>query len=185
MSKQDSNKCDICGEDALIHISDGKGGHEANYCQTCHNRLMAEEMGIEVPEDVPEELIITDFKDQVHRFKIEYMIWGHMQRLEAYEDYSLGYRCAVGAEFDVSFPELWDMMMKKLERKMNTEYIDEKGHWTYNKIVGDVVWDSEADDKRIIINGKAYTWYELYREVEASEGWQIKIEFADSTEDLD
>ena len=185
MGKQDIDKCDICGKDAIINICDGKGGHEAHYCQTCHNRLMAEEMGIDVPEDVPEELIILDSRDQVHRFKIEYMNWGHMQRLEAFEDYSTGYRCAVGAEFDVCFPELWEMMMKKLERKMNIEYIDENGHWTYGKIVGDIVWDSEADDKRIIVNGKAYTWHDFYREIEASEGWQIKIEFADSTDDLE
>jgi len=185
VSKADSNKCDICGKDARIHVGDGESGVYTHYCQTCHNTIMAMDIGIDLAEDVPEELIITDSKNRVHRFNVDYMIWGHMQRLEVYEDYSTGYRCAVGAEFDVGFPELWERMMKKLDRKMSTEYIDEKKNWTTEKIVGDIGWDSESDELRIVINGEPFTWHELYREVQAREGWQVKIEFADSTDDLE
>jgi hypothetical protein len=179
------SKCDICGEDSIIRLGGGKRDDVINYCQTCFNSMMADSIGIDAPENVPEELMIMDAEGKPHRFKIEYIIWRHMQRLEAYEDYSSGYRCAVGAEFDVSFPELWDRMMKKLERKLNTKYIDDNGHWTYRKIIGDVESASGFNEVNIVVDGKPYKWEELYREAQASEGWQIKIEFADLTEDLE
>ena len=187
MSNNDSNKCDICGKDPIISMSDGKGGITAKYCQTCFNKMMAERIGIDAPENVPEELVTVDIENNVHRFKIEYMIWGHIQILKAYEDFSPGYKCEVGAEFDIEFPELWEMMIAKLDRKMNMVYFDDDGRWNYNKIIGDIVWDREREtgDMNIIINGKPYTWDELYREVKTYEGWQIKIEFADPTENLE
>ena len=179
------SKCDLCGKDAKIHFGDGKGNTVERYCQTCGNRIMALNIGIEAAEDVPEELFIVDSDGKAHRFKIEYLILGYFQRLEAYEDCGTGYSCAVGAEFDITFPELWERMMKKLEKKLNTKYIDEEGWPINNKIVGDIVWDSETDEKVVVIDGKPYTWEEVYRWVKAHEGWQIKIEFADSTDDME
>jgi hypothetical protein len=185
MTKHDSNKCDICGEfEALILMRDDKSGTDTNYCQTCFNEMMFAGMGLEAPENVPEELMLVDQAGRVHRFRIEYLNWGNMQRLEAFEGREAGYRCAVGAEFDVSFPELWDRLLVKLEKKLNTLYINEEGIWLSDRIVGDVEWSSQ-DGLNINIDGKLYSWHELSRRVESHEGWQIKIQFAEPTEDLE
>jgi hypothetical protein len=80
---------------------------------------------------------------------------------------------------------MWTKLMERLERMMSIKYIASDGYWNGNKLLGYLNYSSNSDACDVIIDGKAYTWEELGRIVGVSEGFQIKIEIADPTDELD
>lgn len=54
-----------------------------------------------------------------------------------------------------------------------------------DKLVGAVQWDSDSEEglPKIHINGKSYSWVELGKKVMTHEGFNIKIEFSDPSDE--
>jgi hypothetical protein len=122
---------------------------------------------------------------KLHLFAIEFMLFPHCKTLKACETGESRYKCAVYGELDDSFSQMWTQLMKRLEKMLSVKYITPDGHWNGEKLLGYLAYSSDSDACDVIVDGKAYTWEELGRIVATSEGFQIKIEIADPTDELE
>lgn len=54
-----------------------------------------------------------------------------------------------------------------------------------DKLIGAVQWDSDSEEglPKIYVNGKSYSWIELGKAVMTHEGFNIKIEFSDPSDE--
>jgi hypothetical protein len=178
------DKCNICGKPAIVFISGSEDGE--CYCQNCYNKMTAEEYDIEIPDIIPETVSVADDKGNLHTFRIRFMLWGHINTLEAEEaDAETQYACHLYGEPDKPFSELWSRLLLQIEHTINTHYIDDDGHFHDNKAIGYINYNDKHEDLDIVIDGKSYSWEDLKKNVNSREGWRIKIEFAESEEELE
>jgi hypothetical protein len=120
-----------------------------------------------------------------HLFTLEFMLFPHLKSLKAYETGDSKYKCEVCGELDDSFFQMWTQLMERLEKMLSVKYITPDGRWNGMKLLGYLAYNNDSDACNVIIDGKAYTWEELGRIVATSEGFQIKIEIADPTDELE
>jgi hypothetical protein len=180
-----SSKCDVCGAEARIYLSDGKGGTTARYCLDCHNVIMAENYGQELPEDMAKRIWIVDSRGIERSFEVELMLFGHANKLEANEIGDSKYRCVVYGDPDEPFAKLWNKLLSRLTKAVNTTYLEEDGWIKNERAVGYIEYNDATDGHDIIIDGRCFSMDELEKNLAGREGFQIKIEFADSTDDIE
>ncbi|MCL1809776.1 MAG: UPF0158 family protein [Clostridiales bacterium] len=177
------DKCSICGNDAKIHIS---GAQEASYCLDCHNKHMAALTGAEMPDAVPTQIVLFDACEEAHAFSIESMIFPHCKSIHATEVVgTTRYKEAVYGEIDDSFEGMWVKLVSRLEKVLSKKYMGDDASIEDLKAVGYVEYNSIHEAYEVIIDGKAYTWAQLEKNLSVHEGWKIKIEFADMSEELE
>jgi hypothetical protein len=162
-----------------------QGEKNVHYCIDCHNKLLAELMGVNLPGDIPKEITLYDNEMNLHLFALEFMLFPHCKSLKAYETGESKYKCGVRGELDDSFFQMWTQLMERLEKMMSVKYLTSDGCWNGEKLLGYLDYSNDSNACNVVIDGKAYTWEELGQIVATSEGFQIKIEIADPTDELD
>ena len=177
--------CDSCGAEARFFISDGKGKGIARYCLDCHNKMMTETYYIELPESIPDRLWVVDDQGVERCFDIEFILFGHANKLEANERGVSKYRCVVFGEPDEPFSLLWNELVQRITKSINTKYLSEDKWPVHSKMVGYIEYNSETESCDLIIDGHNLDMDELQRVISGHEGFQIKVEFADATDDIE
>ncbi|MCL1983223.1 MAG: UPF0158 family protein [Clostridiales bacterium] len=177
------HKCCMCGSDAKIHIS---GTQEASYCLECHNKLMAAQTGAEMPDAVPTQIVLFDVCEEAHAFAIESMIFPHCKSIRATEVVGTTcYKENVYGELSDRFEDMWSEMVRRLEKSLSKKYMGDDASFEDMKAVGYVDYNRIHDAYEVVIDGKAYTWAQLEKNLSMYEGWKIKIEFADMGDELE
>jgi hypothetical protein len=175
--------CEICGKESRIALRQDK--KKAHYCVECYNELLAKLMGVTFPREIPKEISFYDNEMNLHSFALEFMLLPNCKLLKACETGESRYKCEVLGEVDDSFLQMWNQLMERLKKMMSVKYITPDGGWNGMKLLGYLDYNSDNGVCDIIIDGKAYTWEELGRIVATNEGFQIKIEIADPTDELE
>ena len=73
----------------------------------------------------------------------------------------------------------------RIEKLLSARYIRPDGIFEGSYAAGYVEYNSERGDHDVIIDGKPFTWEQLGQNVAVHDGWNIKIEFTCSDEELD
>lgn len=172
--------CEQCGNEAKIHLTAEDGGSQA-YCVNCYSSMTAALMDMEMPS-VPKTLCLEDCEGNSHTFHIEFLFHPHCKELTAYENHEDGYAGQVAGAPEENFSFMWSRLTNRLSKMLSVKYM-EGGRFKGDKAAGYVNYDPARDTHYLVIDGKRYEWSELGRQLGAFEGFQIKIEFADPSDD--
>jgi len=177
------SECDVCGKESRIIVTGAE--KDAHFCLECHNKMLAELMDEDFPPDIPKRITLSDNKRNVHIFTIEFMLFPHCKSLKAYETGKFKYKCEIYGEPGENFFQMWHRLMERLERMMSVKYIMPNGRWNNDRVLGYIEYNGDRGAYEVIIDGKPHTWEELGRNLSAYDGFQVKIEIADPTDDFE
>jgi hypothetical protein len=189
-------KCEICKKnDANIHLTD-LDGRTKQVCQTCHNQLTADYMGIELS---PFENGIYEYSGKngkVHRFIINKMVLPVGIGYEATEitkNDAPGYKIGILDDIECDQEYLFYKLETKIKYTLSKRYLEtittpdgrKQTVLKNDEGVGRFEYDEHNDGiHKVVIDGKAFTWDELGRMLNAYEGFQFKLKIYDITEDV-
>ena len=177
--------CEICEKPAMVQIGAGDSGVCHHYCFDCHNREMAEMYDIDMPDFVPDRLLVPDHNGKTHEFDIEFIIFGTGKSLTATEVGKTRRKADVWGALDDDFDEMLETLNQRIKKVLSVKYMDTDSRIKDQKIVGYIDYDRDKGEHMIYVDGKPFTWEELGRNVSTFEGWKIRIEFGDISEELD
>jgi len=180
-----SGVCSNCGKPSKVNIGDGKGGTIDQLCHDCFNRQMASQMGIDMPDNVPEQLSVAGKRGKIYDFDVEFMIFASGKSLTATERVATIRKADVWGSLDDDFDDMLDTLKKRIKKALSVKYMGTDGRIKDRKAVGYIEYDSTRDDHVVVIDGKPYTWEELGQSISTFEGWKIKIEFGSVGDELD
>ncbi|WP_317645416.1 hypothetical protein [Sporosarcina sp. GW1-11] len=159
----------------------------------CYNTVMAEELGIELPQ-LPKTFVADDANGVKRIFEVEQQITGTAILLTARERWEQGYEFAVDGEPDTNQHKLFKQLREKTTRGLSETYLETGKFstaepYTYvkqNHLKGVLAYDSANSETPLaIIDGKPYTWDEVGRMLQAFEGFQVKIAMKDLADELE
>lgn len=172
--------CVLCGKAATVHLT-GEDGAAQSYCAGCYSATTAGLLGMDMPV-VPETVILEDCEGRSHTFYIEFLFHPHCKELTARESHEDGYVCTVAGTPEENFSFLWSRLNYRLSKLLSVKYM-EHGRMKGDKAAGYVGYDSVKDTHYLVIDGKRCEWSEMGKQLAMFEGFQIKIEFADPSDD--
>jgi len=193
-----TERCEDCGHQVpaydTIHLT-LSAKQSRRICTRCFNTLIAERVGVEFEHPNFAPIVLEDAAGTLHEFHFRTRHGGDHVAVEAFEieDHRPG-----GYEFQVLggprddpisiFQQLFERMRRALGRK----HIEENEHgpqiaksaegWV---VRGQIEWDEEEDGRvpRLVINGKGYSWDEVGRMLTSFEGFRLKMEVYDRSEE--
>ena len=180
-----NNVCDICGSEARFHVSSTKGMDAASYCLGCHNRIIALQYNTELPEDVPDRLWAVDDQGNERNFDVELILHGHINQLVANERGAGKYRCVVLGDPKDPFCLLWNELVRRIAKSINTKYLDENRCPIKDSLVGYIEYNHDTENCDLVVDGQSLDLTELQRIISGREGFLIRISFADESEDIE
>ncbi|WP_017379308.1 DUF7713 domain-containing protein [Paenisporosarcina sp. TG-14] len=181
-------ECQLCGNtDAYIHF-----GTEL-LCLDCYNEKMFKKLGVKATS-YPEGVTIRDGEGKVHRLRLRKRLDPIGIIMEANAEESDGYQFIVHGELDVDQDELFLQLIAKAERGMAEKYV-EQGQFpngqSYNtmknnRLAGIIAYNPDEDVvPKLVVDGKSYTWDEIGKMVMVYEGFQIKLETLDPSDEIE
>lgn len=179
--------CLFCGSDTVRVILD-----KQSFCLDCYNAMIAADLEIELPE-LPHTFAEDDVNGVRRIFEVERQITGTAILLTARERWKYGYEFAVDGELDANQQELFNRLMEKTKLGLSETYLEEgkflsgEPYTTVKDMQFKGILDYDAansDAPLVIIDGKPYTWDEVGRLLQAFEGFQVKIEMKDMTDEM-
>jgi len=191
-------RCEDCGHQVpandTIHLT-LSAKQSRRICTRCFNALIAKRVGVEFEHPNFAPIVLEDATGRPHEFHFRTRHGGDHVAVEAFEveDHQTG-----GYEFQVLgdpsddpiriFQQLFERMRRALERK----HIEENAHgpqiaksaggWV---VRGQIEWDEEEQGRvpRLVVDGKGYSWDEIGRMLVSFEGFRVKIEVYDKSEE--
>ena len=188
-------KRDVPRYDTVVLSSETKGASR-DLCSRCFNAVIARNNGIDFQHPDFQPITLHDVDGHTHAFHFRTRYGGNHLAVEAFE---IGEDGAPGGfEFQVLgdpeqdpleiFRELFERMRRTLARK--SIEVGELGPQVRSTEEGLVVrahveWDDEEQGRipLLVIDGKSYSWDEVGRMLSSYEGWQIKMEIYDRSEE--
>ena len=146
---------------------------------------MAEMIGIDFSEVLPKRLSFKGKGGKTHNFEIEFLIFPTGKSLIATEIGKTKRRVEVFGEIEDDQNVMLELLKKRIKKALSTAYMRPDGYFSKGKAVGYIEYNHDRDAHDVIIDGKPYTWSELEKNISSHEGWQIKIEFSDASDELD
>jgi hypothetical protein len=164
-------------------------------CTRCFNASIAKRAGVEFEHPDFAPIVLQDAAGTRHEFHLRTRHGGDHVAVEAFE---IEDQRAGGYEFQMlgnpsedpirSFQRLFERIRRALGRK----HVEETAHgpriaksaegWG---VRGQVEWDEEEQGRvpRLVIDGKGLSWEELGRMLMSFEGFQVKMEIYDRSEE--
>ncbi|WP_456153947.1 DUF7713 domain-containing protein [Rossellomorea oryzaecorticis] len=185
--------CDVCEQrEARIRLTSAQGDKE--FCETCYNKQMESELDVQL-ESIVQSFTVESHDGNKRTFEVHRRLDPLGIFLKAEESTIHGYRFAVHGELHCNQKELFNLLMDKTIQGVNTSNLKmhrfPNGHQTEgiaaDQVIGRVEYDekSHGNTPLVIIDGKPYTWVQFGRMVTSFEGFQMKIEWLDMTEDAE
>lgn len=188
--------CALCGKSThgMIVLTDPSGVTK-NYCRDCHNKELAEYMGIENFKDFIKAYQVMDTDGELHVFEIQKEIFPMGIKWVANEiknGEADGYQFALHTKLEDSPVESLQKLYRKINKGLSKKYVKKvqiEGHIFYtlpdDKLVGCIEWDDEYSGEipKIVIDGKTYSWHQVGKMLMAYEGWNILMKVREMGED--
>ncbi|MDR0622256.1 MAG: hypothetical protein LBJ61_10335 [Deltaproteobacteria bacterium] len=148
--------------------------------------MMADRFGYDIPE-YPQEITVKPSQGKQRRFSVEYWAYPDCKILTADEIGPSHYHCLVVGAMDRPFTEMWDELIRRLKKQISVKYVKKDGNLGKDqKAVGYLRYNKERDDLDYVVDGFPYPWYEfIAQHIDNYEGWQMKIEFIDSSDEVE
>jgi len=155
--------------------------------------MMTEVLGVKV-ESYPEGVSIRDAYGMVRYFSIKKRLHSGGISMVAEEFKSFGYRFAVHGKLECDQGQLFLQLIDKAERAMMESFIQEgrfpNGQRYYSlkkdRLVGIVESNREEDGTPVlIVDGKPFTWEEIGKLLMSYEGFQLKVEAVDISDEIE
>ncbi|WP_088007069.1 DUF7686 domain-containing protein [Indiicoccus explosivorum] len=179
--------CQVCeSEEPYIHFG------EEHLCLNCFNGKMTEELGVEA-ESYPEEVVLRDGEGKSHRFRLRKRLDPIGIIMEAEELTAGGYQFTLHGELGADQGELLLQLIAKTERGMREKYVKQgrfpKGQpystLQNDRLAGRIEWNpSEEGVPLLAVDGESYRWGEIGRMLMTYEGFTVKIETLDPSEEV-
>ena len=172
------SKCVRC-EKREAYIQTG----EAWICGDCYNKEMSVELGVKA-ESHPKAIVIHDSEGEPHMFGLKKRLDPEGIFMEAEELDRDGYQFELKGDLHGDQGELLLRLFGKIEQGMAERFIQD-GHLADNRLAGRIGYDQEREGlPLIIVDGKAYSWEAIGRMLESYEGFQLKLEMIDPTDEV-
>jgi hypothetical protein len=185
-------KCEHCGSNNVkFHLS--VDDNSVHLCSNCYNKSMTEELNVAL-EPLVETFSLKDYQGISRTFYVERRIDPMGIFLEAVENIEFGYKFAVHEELNANQIELLTKLIKKTRKGIEEQHVvrgifpngQEYYSITNGQIKGLIEYDENSEGSPlIIIDGKPFTWKEIGKMIMSYEGFQIKLEMFDFTDDVE
>ena len=176
--------CDNCDNLSNVHICDRSGNTVIRFCNDCNNKLMAQLIGVNIPDNIPKELILN-LKGKTYKFNIEVEIYLTCKVITATEIGKTKRKTDVRSTIDEDFFDMLEILKKRVKKLVSVKYMRPDGYMANSKAIGYIEYSNKRHGYDIVIDGRPYTWDELEKNLSMHGGWKIKIEFGDIGEELD
>ncbi|RNF39616.1 DUF7713 domain-containing protein [Planococcus salinus] len=180
-------KCQECQKNEVyIHFG------EDRLCLDCFNEIMANELGVEA-ESYPEGVTLRDGKGEVHHFRLRKRLDPMGIVMEAEEQASGGYHFQVFGDLHGDQGELFLQLISKAERGMAEMYVEARKFsngqsslsMKKDRMAGRIEWNPLDEDVPVlVVDGKSYAWKEIGKMLMSYEGFQVKLEMVDPSEEV-
>ena len=186
------NQCEHC-ESNEVKVRINMEGTSVHLCTRCYNELMAEELEV-VLEELSDTFALKDYQGASRIFNVEKRIHPNGIYLEAAENIEFGYKFAVHGELICNQQELLQKLIEKARKDIGKAQVETNvfpNGQAYNAVINDritgLIEYNELSDGTplVIIDGKPFTWEELGKMLMAYEGFQMRLEMYDVTNDVD
>lgn len=137
---------------------------------------------------------ILDYQGVSRTFNVERRIYPNGIFLEASENIEFGYKFAVHGELNYNQQELLKKLIGKARKGTREQQVEANvfpNGQKYNQMMNDqIIGLIESDETSdgtplVIIDGKPFTWEEIGKMLMTYEGFQIKIQTYDFTDDVE
>ena len=180
----------------IVILSSEKEGLSRHLCTRCFNEIVTRDNGVDFQHPDFQPLKLNDVDGHAHEFHFQTRHGGSHIAVEAFEISEDG--TPGGFEFQVLgdpdkdpleiFQELFQRMRRFLSRK--SIEIGELGPRVIDSdegavLRGQIAWDDEEQCRipLLTIDGKNYSWDEVGQMLASYEGWQVKMEIYDKSEE--
>ena len=191
--------CESCGKPLVPYQSVNYGSRNGTYrhlCLACYNTEFAREAGLDFQHADFQPIRLADADGMEHEFHFGIRLLGDRVALDAHEmrDGEPG-----GYEFQVvSFDpegeplELFGRLLERMRRELARRHLEHEEEFGWGIAEGGVVraridcdLEREGGDRvpLLVIDGREITWEEFGRMLMSYEGWQLKLEIYDKSEE--
>ena len=193
-----ADQCEDCGDHApdfdIIHLTLSER-EQRKVCTRCFNTRVAARAGVQFDHPPFESMVLTDIAGTPHQFHFRTRVGGGHVAVEAFkiEDGSPGgYEFQVLGELEedplLIFQRLFERMRRALARRhieqseLGPQIAKSGEEWV---VRGRIEWDPDEDGRvpRLVVDGRSYPWDEVGRMLMTFEGFQVKLEVYDRSEE--
>ncbi|TMA62120.1 MAG: hypothetical protein E6J69_19460 [Deltaproteobacteria bacterium] len=192
-----TERCEDCGHQVptydTIHLT--LSAKQSRICTRCFNALIAKRVGVDFEHPNFAPIVLEDAAGTTHEFHFRTRHGGDHVAVEAFEiaDHQAG-----GYEFQVLGDpsddpiRIFQQLFERMRRALGRKHIEENEHgpqiaksaegWV---VRGQIEWDDEEQGRvpRLVIDGKGYSWEQIGRMLMSFEGFRLKMETYDRSEE--
>ena len=196
-----STRTDRC-EDCRSHVPDFDIIHltlsdreQRRVCTRCCNTRIAARIGVAFDHPEFESMMLTDIAGTSHQFHFRTRLRGGHVAIEAFEIQNGspgGYQFQVLGEPEEDLLLIFQRLFERMRRALARCHIEQTElgpgiaksgeEWV---VRGRIEWDPEEDGRvpRLVVDGTSYPWDEVGRMLMTFEGFQVKLEVYDRSEE--
>lgn len=187
--------CEQCGEITPGYDSVSYGSMDRGYrqlCSRCFNAEVAKLNGLEDFDNFRLEPVgITDCAGETHQFHFRTRLFGSGVALDAFElreGNPAGYRFQIVGDPEDDLFALLGRLIQKIRRTLSIKHLEDDGNRLQiadQTVRGRIDWDDSQDGRvpLIVVDGREISWEEFGRMLMTFEGWQIKLEILDPSDE--
>lgn len=186
------NLCEHCGTNR-VKVYFNMEEKSLQLCNDCYNEIMAEDLEVDL-EHLLESFTVEDHQGISRTFLIERRLYPNGIYLEAIENIEYGYKFAVDGKLDCNQQELLQRLIHKTQngtarRQINTGVFPNGQRYhsiSHDRFIGIIEYDETSNGTPLLlIDGKPFSWEEVGKMLMSYEGFQIKMELYDYTDDVE
>ena len=193
-----TERCEDCGHQVpaydAVHLT-VSAKQSRRICTRCFNALIAKRVGAEFEHPNFAPIVLEDATGTPHEFHFRTRHGGDHVAVEAFEveDHQAGgYQFQVLGDPSDDPIRIFQQLFERMRRALGRKHIEENEHgqqiaksaegWV---VRGQIEWDDEEQGRvpRLVVDGKAYSWDEVGRMLMSFEGFRLKMEAYDRTEE--
>ncbi len=175
----------------VVHYGSMDKGYRT-LCTRCVNAEVAKLSGLDDFENIRLEPIgIADCAGETHQFHFRTRLSGSGVALDAFElreGNAAGYKFQMLGDPEDDLFTLLGRLIQKIRRTLSVKHLEDDGiglHIADQTVRGRIEWDDSQDGHvpLIVIDGREISWEEFGRMLMTFEGWQIKLEILDPSDE--
>lgn len=189
-------KCEECGEAVpsydIVHYGSIDHGYR-KLCSQCFNAAVAARSGVEDFENIRlEPIAMTDCRGEDHQFHFRTHLLGGIVSLEAFELHEGnpgGYQFGLIGDPDDDLFALLGRLVQRIRKALSIKHIEDGmlGLQIIDQTVRGRIESSCSDfdsEPVMVIDGREISWEEFGRMLMSFEGWQIKLDIVDRSDEV-
>jgi hypothetical protein len=193
--QENMSACELCHISPVqVHLEISED-ITVSICMECNNKLTAEYIGIKISPFQPGIYEFMGISGKKHKFNIYRNVSpcgiGY-EANEVTEDGSPGFTVAVMDGVDCDQQVLFEKLKAKIKRTIFKRYLETSPSpyggkiitLKNSKVVGRFEYNEDDEVPKLVIDGKEFSWDEFGRMLNSYEGFQLKLEIMDITDDI-